>query len=114
MSVGGVLVDTDLHVRGTTALGNSANQNNVVPTKVIPNTYFVAPINDKFAVGLGYNVNFGLSTEYSNSYNAGTLGGQTELQAHNFNLSGAYNIGNGFSFGAGVNAIYSKQKFAVH
>ena len=108
MSVGGVLVDTDLHVRGTTALGNSANQNNVVPTKVIPNTYFVAPINDKFAVGLGYNVNFGLSTEYSNSYNAGTLGGQTELQAHNFNLSGAYNIGNGFSFGAGVNAIYSK------
>lgn len=108
MSAGGVLVDTDLHVHGTSALGNSANQNNVVPTSLIPNAYFVAPINDKFAVGLGYNVNFGLSTEYSNDYNAGTLGGQTELQAHNFNLSGAYNIGNGFSFGAGVNAIYSK------
>ena len=108
MSVGGILVDTDLHIQGKTKLGNSANQNNVVPTSLIPNAYFVAPINDKFALGLGYNVNFGLSTEYSNSYNAGTLGGQTELQAHNFNLSGAYNIGNGFSFGAGVNAIYSK------
>ena len=108
MSVGGILVDTDLHIQGKTKLGNSANQNNVVPTSLIPNAYFVAPINDKFAVGLGYNVNFGLSTEYSNSYNAGTLGGQTELQSHNFNLSGAYNIGNGFSFGAGVNAIYSK------
>ena len=108
MSVGGILVDTDLHIQGKTKLGNSANQNNVVPTSLIPNAYFVAPINDKFALGLGYNVNFGLSTEYSDNYNAGTLGGNTELQAHNFNLSGAYNIGNGFSFGAGVNAIYSK------
>lgn len=108
MSAGGVLVDTDLHVHGTSASGNTANQNNVVPTSLIPNAYFVAPINDKFAVGLGYNVNFGLSTEYSNDYNAGSLGGQTELQAHNFNVSGAYNLGNGFSFGAGVNAIYSK------
>ena len=49
MSVGGILVDTDLHIQGKTKLGNSANQNNVVPTSLIPNAYFVAPINDKFA-----------------------------------------------------------------
>lgn len=108
MSAGGVLVDTDLTIRGTTARGNDAYAGNVVPTSLIPNAYFVTPINDKFALGLGYNVNFGLSTEYENNYNAGYLGGQTELQAHNFNISGAYDLGNGFSFGAGVNAIYSK------
>ncbi|MDY5107020.1 MAG: outer membrane protein transport protein [Actinobacillus minor] len=108
LSAGGVLVDTDLHVKGTTELGNSANQNNIVPTSLIPNAYFVTPITDKFALGLGYNVNYGLKSEYSNDFNAGTMGGKTELAAHNFNLSGAYDLGYGFSFGAGVNAIYSK------
>lgn len=108
LSAGGVLVDTDLHVKGTTALGNSANQNNIVPTSLIPNAYFVTPITDKFALGVGYNVNYGLKSEYSNDFNAGTMGGKTELAAHNFNLSGAYDLGYGFSFGAGVNAIYSK------
>lgn len=108
MSAGGVLIDTDLIVSGTTSNGGSAYYSNVVPTSVIPNTYFVTPINDKFALGLGYNVNFGLSSEYDDHYNAGSLGGKTKLAAHNFNVSGAYNIGYGFSFGAGINAIYSK------
>lgn len=108
ISAGGVLVDSDIHIYGTTALGNAANQKNIVPTAVIPNAYFVTPINNKFALGLGYNVNYGLKSEYSNDFNAGSMGGKTELVAHNFNLSGAYDIGHGFSFGAGVNAIYSK------
>ena len=45
--------------------------------------YFVAPINDKFAIGGGMNVNFGLKSEYSNTYDAGTFGGTTDLSAIN-------------------------------
>ena len=108
ISAGGVLVDTDIIISGTSASGSNAYASNVVPTSVIPNVYFVTPINDKFSLGLGYNVNFGLSSEYPDDYNAGSIGGKTELQAHNFNVSGAYDLGHGFSFGAGVNAIYSK------
>lgn len=107
LSGGGVLVDTNIKIYGTTANGNNAYAENVVPTSFIPNLYFTAPITDDFSVGLGYNVNYGLRSEYEDNYNAGTLGGKTELAAHNFNVSGAYNLGHGFSVGVGLNAIYS-------
>ena len=67
-SVGGVYVDSKIHMSGpvivnalgrTVAVG-SADHNSVVPGSLIPNMYFVAPINDKFAIGGGMNVNFGL------------------------------------------------------
>lgn len=113
-SGGGVLVETDLSVRGTTRNGNYAYASNVVPTSAIPNLYFVAPVNDKFALGFGYNVNYGLQTKYPTDFTAGSLGGNTELQAHNFNVSGAYKLGYGFSFGAGLNVVYSKAEFIRH
>ena len=45
---------------GRTVAVGSADHNSVVPGSLIPNMYFVAPINDKFAIGGGMNVNFGL------------------------------------------------------
>ncbi|SUT90721.1 porin [Actinobacillus lignieresii] len=114
ISAGGVLVDTDLTVRGITSNGNQAYAGNVVPTAPIPNTYFVLPVNDDFSLGLGYNVNYGLKTKYPTDFAAGSLGGNTELQAHNFNLSGAYKLGYGFSIGAGLNVVYSKAEFIRH
>lgn len=114
ISAGGVLVDTDLTVRGITSNGNQAYAGNVVPTAPIPNMYFVLPVNDDFSLGLGYNVNYGLKTKYPTDFAAGSLGGNTELQAHNFNLSGAYKLGYGFSIGAGLNVVYSKAEFIRH
>lgn len=114
ISAGGVLVDTDLTVRGITSNGNQAYAGNVVPTAPIPNMYFVLPVNDDFSFGLGYNVNYGLKTKYPTDFAAGSLGGNTELQAHNFNLSGAYKLGYGFSIGAGLNVVYSKAEFIRH
>ena len=123
-SVGGVYVDSKIHMggpvtvtsplnrtpknpTGTLATG-SAHYNNVVPGSLIPNMYFVAPINDKFAIGGGMNVNFGLKSEYSNTYDAGVFGGTTDLSAINLNLSGSYKVTQGLSAGFGLNAIYAK------
>ena len=123
-SVGGVYVDSKIHMSGpvivtsplnrtpknptgTLATG-SAHYNNVVPGSLIPNMYFVAPINDKFAIGGGMNVNFGLKSEYSNTYDAGVFGGTTDLSAINLNLSGSYKVTQGLSAGFGLNAIYAK------
>ena len=105
-SVGGVYVDSKIHMSGpvtvnalgrTVAVG-SADHNSVVPGSLIPNMYFVAPINDKFAIGGGMNVNFGLKSEYESDYNAGVFGGKTDLSAINLNLSA----------GVGLNAVYAK------
>lgn len=118
-STGGVYVDSRINMNGDvessikntqmlTAKHGSASQHNVVPGAFVPNLYFVAPVNDKFAVGAGMNVNFGLKSEYDDSYDAGVFGGKTDLTAINLNLSGAYRVTEGLSLGLGVNAVYAK------
>ncbi|UXN34143.1 outer membrane protein transport protein [Avibacterium paragallinarum] len=124
-SAGGVYVDSKIRVDGTVtatsvpllqdqkpkalAEGNLAN-NDVVPGAFVPNMYFVAPINDQFAIGAGMNVNFGLKSEYNSDYDGGIFGGKTDLTTINLNLSGAYRATQGLSFGAGLNAVYAKAK----
>ncbi|OOF68761.1 porin [Rodentibacter caecimuris] len=115
-SVGGIYVDSKIRmegpvtakVLGVTVAEGSAYRNSVVPGSLVPNMYFVAPINDKFAIGGGMNVNFGLKSEYDSNYDAGIFGGKTELSAINLNLSGSYRITQGLSAGVGVNAVYAK------
>ncbi|HHF4809329.1 TPA: porin [Haemophilus influenzae] len=122
-STGGVYVDSRINMNGdvtshativTNSSGmraikdGSASQRNVVPGAFVPNLYFVAPVNDKFALGAGMNVNFGLKSEYDDSYDAGMFGGKTDLSAINLNLSGAYRVTEGLSLGLGVNAVYAK------
>lgn len=117
-STGGVYVDSRINMSGdvtasitgsvmTAAKDGSASQRNVVPGAFVPNLYFVAPVNDKFALGAGMNVNFGLKSEYDDSYDAGVFGGKTDLSAINLNLSGAYRVTEGLSLGLGVNAVYA-------
>lgn len=118
-STGGVYVDSRINMNGNvdasiTGTGmaatkyGSVSERNVVPGAFVPNLYFVAPVNDKFALGAGMNVNFGLKSEYDDSYDAGIFGGKTDLSAINLNLSGAYRVTEGLSLGLGVNAVYAK------
>lgn len=119
-STGGVYVDSRINMNGDVASSvlinnttkatqyGSASARNVVPGAFVPNLYFVAPVNDKFALGAGMNVNFGLKSEYDDSYDAGVFGGKTDLSAINLNLSGAYRVTEGLSLGLGVNAVYAK------
>ncbi|MCK9063271.1 OmpP1/FadL family transporter [Haemophilus influenzae] len=118
-STGGVYVDSRINMNGDvassvtgtimiTTKNGSASARNVVPGAFVPNLYFVAPVNDKFALGAGMNVNFGLKSEYDDSYDAGVFGGKTDLSAINLNLSGAYRVTEGLSLGLGVNAVYAK------
>ena len=127
-SVGGVYVDSKIHMSGNAGVaanigGQTRNigsmmpssstnlaHNSVVPGSLVPNMYFVVPVNDKFAVGGGMNVNFGLKSEYDNNYNGGVFGGTTDLTAINLNLSGSYRVTEGFSAGVGLNAVYASAK----
>lgn len=109
LSAGGIYVDGDVNIEGKlTRSGADASHKNIVPNAIIPNAYIVAPVNDKFSIGGGVNVNYGLKSEFSPNYSAGFFGGRTALSAVNVNLSGAYDLGYGFSLGVGVNAVHAK------
>lgn len=116
VSAGGVFVDADVDIEGSvgaTMNGRyipvaNANAKNIIPTAIVPNLYIVAPINERFALGGGVNVNYGLMSEFTKEYNGGFFGGKTDLTAINLNLSGAYDVGYGLNVGAGLNVVHSK------
>lgn len=129
ISAGGVYVDADVDVEGSfkgsfnrtvngraipsSATGN-ANAKDIIPSAIVPNLYVVAPISERFAVGGGVNVNYGLKSEFEKTYSAGVLAGKTKLSAVNYNFSSAYDLGYGFSFGTGLNAVHAKATLERH
>jgi len=109
-SIGAVFIDPDLDISGKSPSGASLDAKNIAPTAWVPNLHYVHPINDQFAVGGSVTSNFGLATEYNDGYAAGSMGGKTDLETLNLNLSGAYRLNQHFSFGLGFDAVYAKAK----
>ncbi len=72
--------------------------------------HFVAPINDQFGWGASITSNYGLATEFNDTYAGGSVECTTDLETMNLNLSGAYRLNNAWSFGLGFNAIYARAK----
>ena len=89
-------------------------QDGVVPTAIIPGIYFINPVNDKFAYGVGINSNFGLKSEYDNDYAAGSIGGKTDLKTINANISGSYRVNEQLSLGLGLNIVYGEAELIRH
>ncbi|SFU02761.1 long-chain fatty acid transport protein [Kosakonia arachidis] len=109
-SGGAVFIDPDVDVTGRSAIGNDASQKNIAPTAWVPNLHFVAPINDQFGWGASLTSNFGLATEFNDGNAAGSMGGKTDLETLNLNLSGAYRLDPHWSFGLGFDAVYARAK----
>lgn len=86
---------------------SSLDANDIAPSAVVPASYFIQPLNDKWSWGLALFTNYGLSTKFDENYAAGIIGGETELTTFNINPNFAYKINDQWSFGAGINAIYA-------
>lgn len=110
LSAGAIFVDPDVNISGKSPSGKSTDAKNIAPTAWVPNLHFVAPINDQFGWGASVTSNYGLATEYNDSYTAGSMGGTTDLTTLNLNLSGAYRLNSNWSFGLGFDAVYAKAK----
>ncbi len=77
---------------------------------IIPNLYFTLPLNNRFVIGLGINVPFGLSTEYDDDWVGRYQAIESEVTAININPSIAFKASNTLSVGFGVNYQYMKAK----
>lgn len=116
VSVSGTYIKPDVDVDGAInrvdANGNKlakltdASESGIAPAAFVPAAYFIQPLNDQWAWGMGLFSNYGLSTEYSETFPAGAGAGNTELMTLNINPNIAYRINEHFSVGAGINAVY--------
>lgn len=112
LSVSGTYIKPDVDVAGDIYAGPtklaSSSESDIAPDAFVPATYFIQPLNDQWAWGLGLFSNYGLATEYSQTFPAGAGAGDTELLTFNINPNIAYRINSNFSVGAGINAVYAK------
>ncbi|WP_299806474.1 OmpP1/FadL family transporter [uncultured Shewanella sp.] len=116
LSMGLTYADVQVEVQDV-ALGqvHYGSVDDAAEAKVIPNFYYVSPVNEKFAYGVAMFSNFGTgtdTTDLSSNIVGGILPppidllGKTEVTTINFNLSASYRFNDHFSVGAGVDVIY--------
>ncbi|MCG8708086.1 long-chain fatty acid transporter FadL [Brenneria sp. 4F2] len=106
---GGVTdINPAIDVTGKNSLtGQNTSAKNIAPPAWVPNLHFIMPLNAQWAIGAFAVTNYGLSTDFNDSYAAGSIGGETELSTANLNLSAAYRLNQHFSLGLGFNAVYA-------
>ncbi|EAS40353.1 aromatic hydrocarbon degradation protein [Photobacterium profundum] len=117
LSLGLNVIDSDIDVKNATyngvptgGLNSSLDDQSVGDSTLVPNFYYIHPINDQWAVGASIYSNFGTKTEFSSDYSANEYGGLTDVKSINFGLSASYRINQQWSVGAGVDVIYGEGK----
>ncbi|WJV52581.1 long-chain fatty acid transporter FadL [Pectobacteriaceae bacterium CE70] len=110
ISGGVTYINPDINLSGSSSSGQDAGAKNIAPHAWVPNLHFIMPLNEQWAVGASAVTYYGLSTEFSDNYSAGSIGGKTDLSTSNLNLSAAYRLNKHFSFGLGIDAVYADAK----
>ncbi|MDR0246921.1 MAG: outer membrane protein transport protein [Burkholderiales bacterium] len=79
---------------------------------IFGNFYVAAPINDRWAAGLGVGTPFGLGTHYNNSWVGRYLALRSEVETVNVNPAISFKATEQLSLGAGVNWQYVHAVFS--
>lgn len=71
----------------------------------VPNVYYVHPLDEKIALGVGVYSHFGTTTMFPDGYEANLFGGSTKLETINLGIAASYRINSQWSLGAGFDFI---------
>ena len=110
------IVDPEVDITQTKINDNDFNQtsSDVAPMQFVPAAYYISPINDSWAWGIGMFTAYGVATDYPDDIFAGDLAGDTSLVSVNLNPSIAYRLNESFSIGAGLNLVYAEAELNRH
>ncbi|WP_444885715.1 OmpP1/FadL family transporter [Microbulbifer sp. PSTR4-B] len=85
-----------------------ADASDYATSAFIPNGYLAAPINDDWSWGLAMYTDFGLETDFPDSFPGTIIANKTNLLTLNIQPSVAYDINDTFSIGASINFLYAE------
>ncbi|KAB0300690.1 outer membrane protein transport protein [Vibrio fortis] len=105
------IVDPEVNVYD---IDNNEHAKDVAPLQVVPAAYYISPINDSWAWGIGMFTNYGVATDYPDDISAGDMAGDTSLLSVNLNPNIAYRINDSFSIGGGFNLVYAEAELTRH
>jgi len=94
------------------ALGpiQGSNDGNMVPSVAVPLGYYVKPLDDKWAVGFGLYVPFGLVTDYESGFQGRYRGTDSEVQVISLQPTLSYKVNDQLALGLGVTANHIEGK----
>ncbi|MCF6783233.1 OmpP1/FadL family transporter [Stutzerimonas stutzeri] len=85
-------------ITGTTT---GSNDGDMVPFTAVPMGYYVKPIDDKWAIGVGFYIPFGLATDYESGYQGRYFGDYSEVVVMTVQPTISYRFNDKLSIGFG-------------
>lgn len=120
LSAGFSFIDATSKISDATGTLNHAavtgtNDGDIIPFTTIPFGYYVQPLNNHLAAGIGVYVPFGLATEYEDSFQGRFFGTISDVQVITIQPTVSYKFDNGLALGLGVtyNTFDGKLKKAI-
>ena len=104
-------IGADYSARATTAVGTpvqGTDDEDFVPMAYVPNFYYTHKMNDTVSYGVGVFAPFGLKADYQNDFVGRYFADVTDLKMVDLAPSIAFDSGDGFSLGFGIDIMYAK------
>ncbi|MDB6047298.1 MAG: Long-chain fatty acid transport protein [Pseudomonas sp.] len=101
ISLGAVAIDASTDIKHTSGQPGSTNDGDMVPLTVVPFGYYVKPIDEHWAVGLGVYAPFGLVTDYEKSFQGRYYGDKSNVSVLTVQPTISYAFNDYVSIGAG-------------
>jgi len=109
-----ILVDSAFNDSGSTAGTGTGferplagEENSTDEPGLVPNLYYVRPLNERWTFGLGVNGPFGLASSYDDDWQGRYHATDSELSVININPTFAYAVDDRLSLGIGVSYQYA-------
>lgn len=102
----------DATIGGQTATLD-ASEDDIADAAIIPSAFYTTPVNDKLSLGVGLFANYGLSTDYSDDYNALHFADSAEVVTMTVNPTLAYKVTDTLSLGFGLSATYAEAEIST-
>ncbi|APC18071.1 Long-chain fatty acid transport protein [Pseudomonas frederiksbergensis] len=100
-------IDASSDIKDAKGAHPGTNKGDMVPFTAVPMGYYVKPIDDHWAFGLGVYAPFGLITNYESGFQGGGFGSKSEVKVVTFQptVSYAFNDRVSIGFGPTINRI---------
>jgi long-chain fatty acid transport protein len=107
VTVGVAAIDAKTDISDASGRRTGTNDGDMVPFTAVPMGFYVKPIDDQWAFGLGVYAPFGLITDYESSFQGRNFGSKSQVKVITFQptVSYAFNDKVSIGFGPTINRI---------